>query len=68
VVIVTDNIVSSFFNSHLFDFTQAWLYIFGVGAAGGVALRNRNAGLSSAGYVENMGWHRAPHEPDTTSA
>lgn len=68
VVIVTDNIVSSFFNSHLFDFTQAWLYIFGVGAAGGVALRNRNAVLSSASYVESMGWHRAPHEPDATSA
>jgi O-antigen ligase len=41
LVIVVDNIVSSLFNSHLFDFTQAWLYIFGVGAAGGLALRRR---------------------------
>jgi O-antigen ligase len=41
VVIVTDNVVSSLVNSHLFDFTQAWLYIFGVGVAGGTALRER---------------------------
>jgi O-antigen ligase len=40
-VVVTSNVVSSFFNSHLFDFTQAWLYIFGVGVAGGMALRER---------------------------
>jgi O-antigen ligase len=68
VVIVADNIVSSLFNSHLFDFTQAWLYIFGVGAAGGMALRSRNVALSSPRYVESMGWHSVPHGPDATSA
>jgi hypothetical protein len=31
--------VSSFFNSHLFDFTQGWLYVFSVGAIGGAVLR-----------------------------
>jgi O-antigen ligase len=41
IVIVTDNVVSSLVNSHLFDFTQAWLYIFGIGVAGGTALRER---------------------------
>jgi O-antigen ligase len=41
-VIVTDNIVSSLVNSHLFDFTQAWLYIVGVGVAGGMVLRERD--------------------------
>jgi O-antigen ligase len=40
-VIVTQNIVSSMFNSHLADFTQAWLYAFGVGVAGGMVLRQR---------------------------
>lgn len=39
LVIVTENVVSSLVNSHLFDFTQAWIYIFGVGAAGGTVLR-----------------------------
>jgi O-antigen ligase len=41
IVIVTQNVVSSLFNSHLFDFTQGWLYVFGVGVAGGTALRER---------------------------
>ncbi len=42
IIIVTQNVVSSLVNSHLFDFTQAWLYIFGVGVAGGTALRERD--------------------------
>ncbi len=41
IIIVTQNVVSSLFNSHLFDFTQGWLYVFGVGVAGGIALRER---------------------------
>jgi O-antigen ligase len=39
LILVTYNIVSSLFNSHLFDFGQGWLYVFGVGLAGGVVLR-----------------------------
>jgi O-antigen ligase len=38
-IVVVQNIVSSQFNSHLFDFTQGWLYVFGVGVVGGMALR-----------------------------
>ncbi len=44
LIVVTENVVSSLVNSHLFDFTQAWLYVFGVGVAGGMALRRRSAG------------------------
>lgn len=43
LVIVVQNIVSSLFNSHLFDFTQGWIYVFGVGIAGGTVLRRRAA-------------------------
>src|SRR5215510_9115523 len=39
VVVVTQNIVGSLFNSFLFDFTEGWLYILGVGVAGGIVLR-----------------------------
>jgi O-antigen ligase len=39
LVIVTYNVVSSLFNSHLFDFSQGWLYVFGVGVTGGMVLR-----------------------------
>ncbi len=41
--IVTQNIVSSMLNSHLSDFTQGWLYVFGVGVVGGMALRERKS-------------------------
>jgi len=42
-VVVVQNIVGSLFNSHLFDFLQGWVYVVGVGVAGGVALKNRAA-------------------------
>jgi len=38
------NIVSSLFNSHLFDFTSGWLYVFGVGVVGGMVLRQKDLG------------------------
>lgn len=47
-MVVVQNIVSSLFNSHLFDFTQGWIYVFGVGAAGGMILRRRAAAKSGA--------------------
>ena len=46
LLVVTDNVVSSLFSSHLFDFTQAWLYVFGVGVAGGMVQRERQASES----------------------
>ena len=39
MVVVIENVVSSLVNSHLFDFTQGWLYVFGVGVAGGMVLK-----------------------------
>ncbi len=41
ISVVTQNVVGSLFNSHLFDFTQGWLYVFGVGIAGGIMLRKQ---------------------------
>jgi O-antigen ligase len=41
LVVVAQNVVGSLFNSHLFDFTQGWLYVVGVGVAGGVMLRQQ---------------------------
>ena len=40
-IVVVQNIVGSLFNSHLFDFTQGWIYVVGVGVAGGLILRRR---------------------------
>lgn len=41
-IVVVQNIVSSTVNSHLFDFSQGWLYVFGVGVAGGMVMRERD--------------------------
>jgi O-antigen ligase len=50
LVVVVQNIVSSLFNSHLFDFTQGWTYVFGVGVLGGLVMRGSRspAGLAPA--------------------
>jgi O-antigen ligase len=39
IVVVIQNIISSLFNSHLFDFTHGSAYILGVGIAGGIVLK-----------------------------
>lgn len=36
LVAVTENFVSSLLNSHLFDFTEGWVYVLAVGVAGGM--------------------------------
>ena len=41
LVVVAQNLVGSLFNSHLFDFLQGWVYVLGVGVAGGMALKQR---------------------------
>jgi O-antigen ligase len=43
LLVVSYNVVSSLFNSHLFDFSQGWLYVFGVGITGGMVLRAADA-------------------------
>jgi hypothetical protein len=43
MIIVVQNVVSSLFNSRLFDFGQGWLYVFGVGVAGGTVLKQRGS-------------------------
>ena len=40
LVVVVQNVVSSLLNSHLFDFHQGWIYVLGVGIAGGMSLRS----------------------------
>jgi O-antigen ligase len=51
MVVVIENVVSSAVNSNLFDFSQGWLYVFGVGVAGGM-VRRRSDMQSSASKSE----------------
>ena len=48
-LIVVQNIVSSLFNSHVFDFQEGWIYVLGVGVASGMALRDRSFGTAQRG-------------------
>jgi hypothetical protein len=49
LLVVVQNLVSSLFNAHLFDFVEGWMYVLGVGVAGGMALgARRRAGESQA--------------------
>ncbi|QQO11921.1 O-antigen ligase family protein [Bradyrhizobium diazoefficiens] len=39
LIAIVQNIASSLLNSHLFDFHEGWMYVLGVGVAGGMALK-----------------------------
>jgi len=38
LLVVVQNVFTSLFNSHLFDFHEGWMYVLGVGVAGGMVL------------------------------
>ena len=41
LLVVVQNIFTSLFNSHIFDFHEGWMYVLGVGVAGGMVLKQR---------------------------
>jgi O-antigen ligase len=41
LMVVVQNVFTSLFNSHLFDFHEGWMYVLGVGVAGGMVLGQR---------------------------
>lgn len=50
-LLVIQTVISSLFNSNLFDFTQGWIYVFGIGVISGVAMQRRqntNGDLSAS--------------------
>lgn len=49
LMVVLQNMFSSLFNSHLFDFHEGWMYVLGVGVAGGMVLRARSGAAESSG-------------------
>ena len=42
LMVVVQNALTSLFNSHLVDFHEGWMYVLGVGIAGGTVLRARS--------------------------
>jgi len=41
--VVVQNFLTSVFNSHIFDFHEGWIYVLGVGIAGGMVLKSKVA-------------------------
>ena len=41
LVIVVQNVLASLFNTHLFDFSEGWLYVCGVAAVAGACAQER---------------------------
>jgi O-antigen ligase len=39
LMVVVQNFFTSLFNSHIFDFNEGWMYVLGVGIAGGKMLQ-----------------------------
>jgi O-antigen ligase len=44
LLVVVQNVFTSLFNSHLFDFHEGWMYVIGVGVAGGMVIRAGRVG------------------------
>jgi O-antigen ligase len=47
LMVVVQNIFTSLFNSHLFDFHEGWMYVLGVGIAGGMVLKTGSRGATT---------------------
>lgn len=41
LLVVVQNVSTSLFNSHLFDFHEGWMYVLGVGTAAGMTLKTK---------------------------
>lgn len=51
LLVVVQNVFTSLFNSHLFDFHEGWMYVIGVGVAGGMVIRARQAEVKAGTAV-----------------
>jgi O-antigen ligase len=47
LMVVVQNVFTSLFNSHLFDFNEGWIYVLGVGIAGGMLRRGGLCGTEA---------------------
>jgi O-antigen ligase len=56
---VVQNIFTSLFNSHIFDFHEGWMYVLAVGVAGGMVLKtgSREATSGQGIPLKHDGWH-----------
>ena len=46
IIVVSQNVLGSLFNSHLSDYVEGWIYVIGVGVAGGMVSKVRKSSPS----------------------
>ena len=51
IVVVSQNVFDSLFNSHLSDYVEGWIYVMGVGVAGGMVSKVRKSSPISQDVV-----------------
>jgi O-antigen ligase len=54
LLVVVQNIFTSLFNSHIFDFHEGWMYVLGVGVAGGLVAKARGQAAMPASTSQSM--------------
>jgi hypothetical protein len=54
-LVVVQNVFSSTLNSHIFDFTEGWMYVLGVGVAAGAMLKSSGNSQQSAESAKRGG-------------
>jgi hypothetical protein len=52
LLVVVQNIFTSLFNSHIFDFHEGWMYVLGVGIAGGMVSKVHRPGAPRKGFLK----------------
>jgi O-antigen ligase len=53
LLVVVQNVFTSLFNSHIFDFHEGWMYVLGVGVAGGMVLKAQRETSAEIRTVES---------------
>jgi hypothetical protein len=54
LLVVVQNIFTSLFNSHIFDFHEGWMYVLGVGVAGGMVALNTKPPAAISGQRNSV--------------
>ena len=68
LMVVLQNMFTSLFNSHLFDFHEGWMYVLGVGVAAGMVLRAKSAGAATGTGRRRQVMTAGTHAGDELSA
>jgi hypothetical protein len=50
MIVVSQNVFDSLFNSHISDYVEGWIYVMGVGIAGGMLAKHRSPSASATKF------------------